>query len=209
MRVVVGRHPEDEVRMPNSEHMEILLQGVKAWNGWRAANPHIRASLGNASLRNPSFADDPYDAYLGGFDFRGADLTDADLGGILLARADFSGADLVGANLAMADLKDANLYEADLRLANLEDVVLCDAELAHATFGDTKIIRVDLSHTKGLDMAKHSFRSIIDVETLNLTAAGLSKYPYHQTEIEIFLLDAGVPAHYIEFFHRCCGEGMV
>jgi hypothetical protein len=36
--------------MANPEHLEILKQGVEAWNTWRRANPSIEPDLTRASL---------------------------------------------------------------------------------------------------------------------------------------------------------------
>jgi hypothetical protein len=36
--------------MANPEHLKILKQGVKAWNGWRVENPEVYADLEGADL---------------------------------------------------------------------------------------------------------------------------------------------------------------
>jgi uncharacterized protein YjbI with pentapeptide repeats len=76
--------------MANPEHLQILQQGVKAWNQWREQHEDIIPDLGGADL----FA---------------ADLTQASLGG-----ADLRGAFLARTNLSVADLTDANLSDVDL-----------------------------------------------------------------------------------------------
>jgi len=76
--------------MASQEHLQIIKQGVEAWNKWREAHPEIQPDL-----------------------FR-ADLSGADLSG-----ADLMGADLMGAKLSRADLSRANLFRADLSRAYL------------------------------------------------------------------------------------------
>ena len=89
------------------EHLEILKQGVEAWNQWRKANPLARPKL------------------------LSADLSGADLSG-----ADLSGANLFGANLRGADLSRANLFGADLRWADLSRAYLLGANLSRAKYND-------------------------------------------------------------------------
>jgi hypothetical protein len=86
--------------MADLDHLNILRQGIDAWNAWRAGNPDITPDL------------------------RGADLC-----GAKLSLANFIGADLWEANLIGADLRGANLSGADLSQANLVDVDLTDADL--------------------------------------------------------------------------------
>ena len=80
--------------MANPEHLEILKQGVDAWNQWREKHREIMPNLTRAHLS-------------------GANLREADLSGANLRRADLSGADLSEANLSEADLSGAYLTGAD------------------------------------------------------------------------------------------------
>jgi hypothetical protein len=92
--------------MADPEHLEILKQGVKAWNQWRSEHEDVRPDLHTADLRHAGLGRtllsdaDLGDARLGGADFRGAFLNDAGLSGADLSRADFSRAELCGADLA-------------------------------------------------------------------------------------------------------------
>ena len=87
------------------QHLDILRQGVSAWNTWRKENPDIVPDLRWANLR-------------------GANLEEADLEGANLTRASLHGANLEGADLRRANLygafmRGANLTRSDLRWANL------------------------------------------------------------------------------------------
>ena len=81
--------------MANPEHLEVLKQGVDAWNRWYMKNPEVQPDLSRA------------------------DLSGADLGGVNLSRANLSRANLCEAKLRWANLSGANFSEAKLRWANL------------------------------------------------------------------------------------------
>ena len=71
--------------MANLEHLQILQQGIEAWNLWRNQHLDIRPDLSGALLS-------------------GADLSGADLSRALLSDASLRGADLSRAWLFEADL---------------------------------------------------------------------------------------------------------
>ena len=91
--------------MANPEHLNILKQGVKAWNTWREKNRSVFPNLSKTNLTG---------AILTGADLTGAILTEAYLGG-----GDLRGADLGKANLTKAYLRGADLGKANLTKANL------------------------------------------------------------------------------------------
>ena len=64
--------------MANSEHLQLLPQGVENWNEWRKQNPQARPDLSQALLY-------------------AADLSQANTAQATLARADLKGAKLTGA----------------------------------------------------------------------------------------------------------------
>jgi uncharacterized protein YjbI with pentapeptide repeats len=76
--------------MANPDHLNMLRQGVDAWNAWRRHGP-----------------DDPDLRWVdpGGADLSGANLSGADLGGANLSEADLSGARLVETNLGSGPIK--------------------------------------------------------------------------------------------------------
>lgn len=104
--------------MTNPEQLEILKQGVKIWNRWRAENPGAIIDLSGADL---------YRADLNRINFNGANLERA-----FFEKADLVEADLIGANLSQANLIDAHLFEADLTGANLSRANLFGADLLGA-----------------------------------------------------------------------------
>jgi Pentapeptide repeats (8 copies) len=86
--------------MANEEHLQLLKQGVEAWNQWRRENRAIHPNLGLVDLSEA--------------DLRGADLSWAVLGGAYL-----SGADLTDANVSQARLDGATLLQTNFQGANL------------------------------------------------------------------------------------------
>ena len=91
--------------MANPEHLEILRQGVEAWNKWRKENEEEVPLLQRADLREINLLKaDLREAKFGEADLRGTDLRGAKLG-----RADLRGTKLGGAKLGGADFRGANL----------------------------------------------------------------------------------------------------
>jgi len=134
--------------MANAKHLQILDQGVEAWNAWRQENPAVRPDLRKADL---------YLEYLrrlvrtirsrGHYD---SDLDNADIAKLedeldreaeeaeeeLLAADEYGypirGADLRGINFAGADLADVDLTRARLDGADLSGADLGGAILSQA-----------------------------------------------------------------------------
>ncbi len=182
--------------MANPEHLEILKQGVEAWNKWRRGHRDLQPDLVNADLVN---------ADLSGADLRGTDLINAKLINAKLisaklrntdlVNADLSDAKLYGADLINADLSDANLHAANLINADLGDVNFSRANLGGADFtgailGRTTFVDNDLSEVKGLETVLHVGPSSIGVDTLYKSAG---KIP------EVFLRGCGIPDDFITF----------
>ncbi len=91
--------------MANNEQIDLLKQGTRVWNAWRAAQTEATIDLSDGALRGLS---------LEGADLSGADLKNADLRGANLGGANLTGAQLQGANLFKAIIDGADLNEADL-----------------------------------------------------------------------------------------------
>ena len=81
--------------MANQEHLNMLKQGVKAWNQWRQEQQDVIPDLSGANLS-------------------GASLSKADLSHVDLRRAGLSRANLIGADLSRAKLSNAHLNGAYL-----------------------------------------------------------------------------------------------
>jgi TIR domain/Pentapeptide repeats (8 copies) len=128
--------------MANQEHLDILKQGVKAWNRWRKEHPDIRPDLSEVNLQESNLF--------------GADLSHTNLSGSILADANLFGADLFGADLSLAYLFGADLSRADLSRADFSDAVV-----GWTTFGN-----VDLSTAKGLEKVQHQGPSTIGIDTI-------------------------------------------
>jgi hypothetical protein len=147
--------------MANKEHLDVLKQGIDAWNTWRNQHSELRpdlseADLSGANLRkaNLSFADLTEvgldDADLSGADFSDANLREAHLAGANLRGANFSRTNLIKADLWRADLREADLRgayptEADLSEANLSGANLSEAELDGVDFREANLSRANLT----------------------------------------------------------------
>jgi uncharacterized protein YjbI with pentapeptide repeats len=91
--------------MANNQQIDLLKQGPRAWNAWRAERTEAAVDLSGGALRGLD---------LEGADLSGADLKDADLRGANLGGANLSRARLAGANLFKANINGADLDQADL-----------------------------------------------------------------------------------------------
>jgi len=128
--------------MANPEHLQILEQGVEAWNAWRGQHRDITPDLTKANLTEAS-------------------LTGADFSEATLAEATLYGATLYGATLTEADLTRADLRGADLARATLAGADFSEVRLFETAFGDTNLTAV-----RGLESCMHSGPSPLDHRTL-------------------------------------------
>jgi uncharacterized protein YjbI with pentapeptide repeats len=153
--------------MANPEHLQLLKQGVEAWNQWRDQHRDIKPNLRGANLIEVDFPRaNLTGAVLIGATLVGATLTRADLTGAILAGADLTGAILAGATLTEADLTrailiGANLIGAILTRADLTRADVSEAALYETVFGDTNLTAV-----WGLETCHHDGPSTIDHRTL-------------------------------------------
>jgi TIR domain/Pentapeptide repeats (8 copies) len=158
--------------MANPEHLQILEQGVEAWNQWREQNGDIRPDLSRANLSRANL----FRANLRRTDLRrvnliGANLDRANLGGAILGAANLGGAILREAILRRTDLRRAhldraNLDRAHLGAANLGGANLAGANLSHGVLFETVFGDTDLTMVKGLETCDHLGPSILDHRTL-------------------------------------------
>jgi len=145
--------------MADQLQLDILQQGVEAWNEWRERNPSIIVDLSRAHLGG-LYGPDLSGAKLSGAYLFGAELSRAKLsraklsganltgarfiGGANLTKADLSGADLTGADLTGANLSEARLPEANLRRANLSGADLTGADLSNADLTGSALVNTTL-----------------------------------------------------------------
>jgi len=166
--------------MANSEQVQLIRQGVEAWNRWRLGDRLRQPDLSGADLRHASLSR----AGLSRADLSKADLVYANLSGANLSGAGLITADLYGANLSGADLS-----EADLSFANFGGANLSEANLSGATVVGTILGNSNLTGAKGLDTCVHRGPSIIDYQTL--ARSGPLPIP--------FLRGCGLPDVFIEY----------
>ena len=140
--------------MANQEQLEILKQGVKAWNKWREEEPETEVDLSGANLGKANLGG----VYLGGANLSRAHLNEAYLVGAKLSRSNFGKADLSGADLRAADLYRSDLYKANLSEANLSGANLNrtnlsrtnlkGADLRGAKLSNSNLVQANISHAK-------------------------------------------------------------
>jgi uncharacterized protein YjbI with pentapeptide repeats len=128
------------------QYLEVLKQGVAAWNQWRIDNPGAEPDLAGADLSKA----DLNEANLRETDLRWADLSSSNLSNAFLNRAD-----LRRANLTQAIFKKANLSEANLSETYLSGADLREADLKRAFFIRSDLASVDLTHS---DCRRADFR---------------------------------------------------
>ncbi len=177
--------------MANEKHLDLLKQGVNAWNQWQVENPKIRPDLSGANLSGMDLSEIRFNtanligvalseadlrrANFQSADLSGADLFKVDLFGANLRRADLRGADLIRANLIEADLHEANLSEADFSWADLIRVNLSRANLSRAAFIRTNLSEANLSQA---NLTRVNLRAAnlggANLNEANLTEADLS-----------------------------------
>jgi hypothetical protein len=144
--------------MADQSHLEILQQGVEAWNSWRERNPSIEADLSEADLHWVNLSR--------------TDLARARLSGANLFRADLTGANLRRANLARAILTSANLTGADLSDASLILSNLAEANFQRTTLDGCRIYGISAWNLK-LEGAKQQNLDISGWEEPAITVDNL------------------------------------
>ena len=115
--------------MANPEHLNILNNGVEAWNNWRQANPNIRPNLRKANLH-------------------GLDLNNANFNDSTLRRADLSQSNLSQASFRRADLRRANLTESIIHKADLTSAILIETNLEKAELYDCLVYGISAWNTQ-------------------------------------------------------------
>src|SRR5919206_1786490 len=208
-------YPSQELTaMANPEHLEVLKEGVEAWNIWRGDNPSIKpdlrgvdlehqyldginfedadlrgANLFLADFRGANFknAQLSNQNFFGSFDyadFAGANLWNASLGESSIEHANFEGAELNSVSFQNASLNNARFRFANLAFTNFDRAVLDNADFSGAKLYATIFGSNDLSVVNGLDEVTHDGPSTVGLNTLYRSGGKIS---------EVFLRGCGVP----------------
>ena len=135
--------------------LEILEQGVEAWNRWREANSGV-IYLGNLfdyEEENQPHNLDGYNLELVNFKntyLRGCSFRDANLRKAYLCWADLRGADFYGSDLSESRFRQARLdNKTKLGSVNLSRARLLDVDLSGLDFSDSNLSECVLSEPKG------------------------------------------------------------
>jgi len=156
--------------MADQSHLDVLKEGVEAWNAWRRRNPSMHPDLSGANLRGASL----FMAYLSETDLSGADLSKANLERANLRGANLRGARLNGASLIEANLRGANLRGAKLNGANLERANLRGANLTEVYFSKAHLTEAHLTEANLTEAnLTDAMLSRANLERANLTRANL------------------------------------
>lgn len=141
--------------MANQEHLDLLKQGVQAWNKWRDEHSDVRPDLSEADLSNR--------------DLKGVDLFRADLYKANLSEADLREADLRNTDLTYADLRKTDLRDAKLNRAILCGVNLSGADLSGCNVYSTAAWNVQTENTIQNDLIiTHGDEPVITVDNLEV-----------------------------------------
>jgi len=161
--------------MANKEHLDILKQGITAWQQWTEKNPSIRADLRRAELMGADLnrfnlreADLSW-ANLRWSKLRGVNLGNANLDNAYLIDADMTDANLMRANLTKAKLMRANLTRAKLDGASLSGAFLTGAEMSGAEMRWVNLRKANLSEANLSDVRLPG----ADLSEANLSKANL------------------------------------
>lgn len=135
--------------MAKPDHLNILREGVAAWNDWRAKNPAIKPDLSDIDLTKREGSGACWDEANSAANLATANLSvvkfqRAKLDSVIFRRADLSGADFTEAGMNYADCRGViavgtkfDLVEAvgaKFQGAKLDGAVLVDANWSNASF---------------------------------------------------------------------------
>ena len=162
------------------QHLDVLKQGVQAWNKWRQDNPGAEPDLAGAKLNDTNLKK----ANLSETDLRWADLTSANLEEANLNRADLRRAILSRTNFRRANLSEANLSEsylcrADLSKADLKKAIFIRSDLASVDLSESDIRRADFRWSYLINTKFNG----ADLSGANLIEANLSKSELNRSNL--------------------------
>lgn len=149
--------------MADRQQLELLLQGVEAWNRWirnLSTEERVSVDLSGANLSERRLVNSGLgkrlttESTLGGMDLAKVDLEFVNLKGINLRRADLREGQCYGAKFIGADLYEANCNGAELGEADFDK-----AYLVGASFKGARLYRVQLEGANIID-ADFSFADL-------------------------------------------------
>jgi uncharacterized protein YjbI with pentapeptide repeats len=160
--------------------LDLLKQGIKEWNKWRAENPISAMDLSDANLSDLDLSHGDFrDTNLRGANLRDSNLHSALLDAVLLEDADLSGVNFTFTNLCGGQVARANFYKA--RMFN------------------TSIVDIDLSEVKNLESVEHEGPSSIGIDTIYKSRGNIP---------EKFLRGCGVPEDFITYMRSLTGKAI-
>lgn len=138
--------------MADQAVLNILQQGVAAWNEWRTGKKGQHVDFTGADLQGINLSG----AELSGADFSQANLSGADLskvnlrGGTFhqtnLSNAKLNKTNLIATDLGAANLQDANLFQAIIMGSNFAKANLQNANFSEAILRDTRFNQANLTN---------------------------------------------------------------
>jgi uncharacterized protein YjbI with pentapeptide repeats len=171
--------------MADQSHLDILAQGVEAWNSWRRElYPSVKPDLSGANLSGADLSE---------ADLRDANLTRANLWDAILTGAVLDKANLHDAYLENADLREASLYKTDLGRAGLPYADLRNAYLYDASLYDANVSAADLSGAElseaHLGGSLFNFSHFIEANLSGADLSGANLYDTNLTEANLSYAD--------------------
>jgi len=167
--------------MPDFQFLDLLQQGVRAWNRWRRNHPNIKPDLSRCDLRKM----DCTGANFARTSFVEADLTNADLSQAKLHGASFAGANLDATFLTQCDLstcsfKRASMVNINLANSNLTGINLAGHTLAGASMWCANLSKANLRET---DCRNVEFAEA-NLSGTDLAASNLGNASFQRTIVE-------------------------
>lgn len=194
--------------MANPEHLQILDQGVGAWNQWRAKNPAITPELECANLS--------------ALELCGINLEHASLAGANISYCDLTGANLHGAHLFETRMIDSDLIRVNFSNAFVVEVTFAESRLNYADFYGAHFEYVDLSFAQlgGANFTQVNGHSIVFGDNDLSTVVGLETVDHHGPSVigvdtvyrskgnipEGFLRGCGTPEDFIVYMRSLAGK---
>ncbi len=172
--------------MSNSDHVNILMQGVHVWNRWRKSNPDVTPDLSRLRLPVDVTESSPlWDDSRRWIDLTGVDLTDANMETVHMKDVWLTDAVLDGANcrhvrMENVQFQGASLTRVSFTGAFLLSVNLRDCRLTDAVMTEVWIERSDMERAE-LDRANLVGARFTRVD---LNGAQLQRTQWNQAQVE-------------------------